>query len=108
MYKRNPQPTGITRGDDKTFVVSVAQKPFTSGDSVTMTVRQRAGQGEALITKTVTTFYDGKAVIDFVPADTEELAFGTYSYDVEATYQDVGVKTVITPSDFVIGQEDTY
>ena len=34
--------------------------------------------------------------------------FGTYSYDVQATFTDLGVKTIIKPSVFEVGRENTY
>ena len=45
-YRRNEVPTGITRGDNRTFTVYVPNKPFVSGDRVTMTVRQEDGRGD--------------------------------------------------------------
>lgn len=98
----------LTRGDDETLTVSVDEKPFVAGDKVELTVREMAGYGEVLIHKTVTEFTDGKAVFHFSPEDTGPLKFGKYSYDCQVTFADIGVKTIIRPSPFVVEVENTY
>ena len=99
----------MTRGDTEPLTVSCPSKPFVDGDIVELTVRKAAGFGPALIRKKVTQFTEeGKAQFEFEPADTGKLDFGTYSYDVQVTYADIGVKTIIKPSDFVLDKENTY
>lgn len=99
----------MTRGDTESLQISCPSKPFTSEDIVELTVRKSAGFGPPLIHKKVTDFTDdGKAQVLFEPSDTSKLEFGTYSYDVQVTYADVGVKTIIKPSDFVVDKENTY
>ncbi len=99
----------MTRGDDETLVVSCPDRPFGAGDVVELTVRRYAGRGEALIRKRVEEFTGtGKAVVRFTPEDTSNLAFGVYSYDVQATFTDLGVKTIVKPSDFAVEKENTY
>lgn len=102
----------MTRGDNEVLIVSLRDRRFTDGDVVELTVRQSAGFGPSLIHKTVTTFdnegAEGKAVFEFEPKDTNALAFDTYSYDVQATFPDIGVKTIVKPNDFVVGRENTY
>ncbi len=99
----------MTRGDSETLAVSCPDRPFAAGDVVELTVRRHAGRGEALIRKRVETFTEeGKAVVSFAPEDTSGLAFGVYSYDVQVTFTDLGVKTIVKPSDFEVGKENTY
>lgn len=102
----------MTRGDNEVLIVSLRDKKFTTGDVVELTVRQSAGYGPSLIHKTVTEFdrdgAEGKAVFEFEPKDTQMLNFDTYSYDVQATFQDIGVKTIVKPADFTVGRENTY
>ncbi len=99
----------MTRGDDECLTVSCPDRPFRAGDVVELTVRRYAGQGEALIHKRVEEFTEaGKALVLFTPEDTAGLGFGTYSYDVQVTFTDLGVKTIVPPSEFVVGRENTY
>lgn len=98
----------MTRGDTEVLTVTCPAKPFTQGDLLELTVREAAGYGPPLIHKSVTEFTNGAALVRFAPTDTSGMKFGTYSYDVQVTYQDIGVKTIIKPHDFVIGKENTY
>ena len=98
----------MTRGDTEPLSVSCPDRPFIAGDMVELTVRQFDGMGPVLIYKKVDVFSDGKALITLEPQDTEKLPFGEASYDVQATFTDLGVKTIIKPSKFVIGKENTY
>lgn len=99
----------MTRGDNEVLTVSCPDKPFTNGDVVELTVRMSAGYGPSLIHKVVTDFTDdGEALVTFEPKDTSSLQFGTYSFDVQVTYADIGVKTIVKPSDFTLGKENTY
>ena len=99
----------MTRGDTELLTVSCPSKPFVDGDIVELTVRKAAGFGPAPIHKKVTRFTEeGKALFEFEPDDTSNMDFGTYSYDVQVTYSDIGVKTIIKPSDFVLDKENTY
>lgn len=102
----------MTRGDNEVLIVSLCNRQFQEGDVVELTVRLSAGYGPSVIHKTVTDFTkkgaEGKAVFEFVPKDTQHLQFDTYSYDVQATFHDIGVKTIVRPSNFTIGRENTY
>ena len=98
----------MTRGDNEELLVSCPERPFAEGDVVELTVRRQAGVGPALVRKRVTGFTEGKALISFLPEDTAGLPFCTASYDVQVTFTDLGVKTIVPPADFVIGRENTY
>lgn len=99
----------MTRGDNESILVSCPERPFSEGDRVELTVRQIPGYGAVLLHKAVGTFTaDGKALIKIRPEDTAGLDFGVYSYDVQATFADLGVKTIVRPSRFEVGKENTY
>ena len=99
----------MIRGDDESLTVTAGYKKFMPGDMVEITVRQYAGLGTKVLHKVATEFTeDGKAEFHFSPQDTGMLAFGTYSYDCQVTFQDIGVKTIIPPSTFEIKMENTY
>lgn len=99
----------MTRGDNETILVSCQDRPFQEGDKVELTVRRFSGIDPVLLHKEVTSFTEeGKAVLEFAPEDTAQLPFCIASYDVQATFADLGVKTIIRPSPFEIGREESY
>lgn len=98
----------MTRGDTERIAVTCPERPFSQGDVVELTVRRFAGAGAVLFHKRVTDFAEGKAHIAIEPEDTAGLPFCAASYDVQVTFADLGVKTVVKPSKFVIGKENTY
>ena len=105
----------MTRGDSESITVrcfeksgdSKTDKPFQSGDTVYLTVREDAESAIAM-QKTVTSFPDGAAVIPIDPEDTEGMEFGDYVYDVQVTWANGTVKTLIEPSRFRLTEEVTY
>lgn len=97
----------LTRGDSATLYVSVDGLSLASGDIVEMTVRKWVDDPEKKIYKKVTSFSSGKATIKLNPADTSNLEFGKYVYDVQLTHSGE-VCTIVTPSVFEIGPEVTY
>lgn len=100
----------MTRGDNEDLTVYVPNKAFVSGDVVEITLRKSPASKQVMLHKTVDTFTEkeGKAVFHFAPSDTNTIPWGKYSYDVQVTFLDVGVKTIIKPSPFILGEEDTY
>lgn len=106
MYKTYENTIILTRGDSAHFEIEVVDSkgnPVELPDTttVTFTVKQSINDKTALITK------HGLAV-NIDPADTSTLEYGTYVYDVQLTYQDGAVDTIITPSSFIVTGEVTY
>lgn len=103
----------MTRGDSETFRVSLydktidAKRYFVDGDIVYFTVKTSTQTQTKLIQKIITEFEDGEARFHITPADTKDLKYHTYVYDVQVNKQG-GVTTVIKPSKFVIEEEVTY
>ena len=100
----------MTRGDSESITVKITEHPFVSGDIIEMTVRKSATSDKIAFHKKVTTFTEGKAVINIEPSDTHALSFGKYTYDVQWTNSDGQVKTIIKPTkdNFIITEEATY
>lgn len=96
----------MTRGDSESIGVKVNGYTLTSGDKVEFTLRRSIG-GCAVLHKEVNEFSDNTAFISISPDDTSRLQFGKYVYDIQLTYGG-SVKTIVTPSAFVIGEEVTY
>lgn len=106
----------MTRGDSESLTVDCYEKddsgkltplPFNTGDAVYFTVREDA-EGPVAMQKAVTDFPDGKAVIALDHEDTAAMEFGDYVYDVQVTWADGTVKTLIVPSRFRLEEEVTY
>ena len=99
----------MTRGDSEYFLVAIKDYGFQSGDVVTFTVRRHKGLGDVKIQKVVTEFDDlKKAHIVIDPEDTAQMDFDTYYYDIQVDLHDIGRKTIVPPTKFVLGEECTY
>lgn len=102
----------MTRGDSENLTVSCFLdeniEPFEKGDIVEFTVRANYFS-EKLIYKKVTEFtLEGKAQIIIEPEDTKDMEFRDYKYDIQITFADGRVKTVVKDSVLTIGGEVTY
>lgn len=104
----------ITRGDSGTLQVDLKRGNNTytpvNGDVIRFYLgykRMNAGRtayvnAGAIITKTVDI---NNMLLQFDPADTKNLEFGTYVYDMEMTFADGTVDTFIEGKDFIIAPE---
>ena len=114
MYKISNSNIYLTRGDSAKLWLTVTdsseQAYDFSEDTVVMTVKHSCTDKQALIQKTFE--YDsstGKASVEFVPEDTQNLAMGDYVYDVQLTRaEDGAVDTIVTPHTFTLGTEVTW
>ena len=79
-----------------------------TGDTVYFTVKDDIYTKEIRLQKIVNKFDDGRAHIDIKPENTKDWAYKEYVYDVQVTFADDTVKTVITPSLFVVEGEVTH
>ena len=97
----------LTRGDSAELVVSLIDNlgiPYemASDDCLTFSMAKEVG-GEVLLRKNVI----GTNKFAFVPSDTSNLPFGKYVYDIQLTTNSGEVYTVISPNNFVVGEEVT-
>lgn len=97
----------MVRGDYESIGINLTEYTPADGDFVELTVRQTP-LSDVLIYKKVTDFAEGRALIEFLPDDTEPLAFGRYVYDIQLTYSGGKPKTIVKLSDFVLEKESTY
>jgi len=109
MFKITNNEITITRGDTGRFTLNVLNaqgEPYDySSDTVTFTVKKSTTTSQVLIQKTV--LYGQPVIIE--PADTAELNYGKYVFDVQLTTGGGGiVDTVITPTAFVVTPEVTF
>lgn len=103
----NDNAISLTRGDTARISLAVKKADGTdydfSADTVLFTVKKNVHATESILQKTVT---DGAVYI--APADTAELAYGEYAYDVQLTTQSGDVCTIISPAKFVLEPEVTW
>lgn len=96
----------MTRGDSESLTVRCST-PFTTGDTVYLTVREDA-ESPIVLQKIVTDFPDDVALFYIYPEDTEGLDFGSYVYDIQVTWAGGVVKTLVGPAKFKLTEEVTY
>lgn len=100
----------LTRGDYAELDVSLYNQDETphtlaEGETLTLSVKRKTTDLTPIFQKVLK--QGDKPVFVFMPEDTKDLAFGTYRYDVEFKTADGKPDTIITPHDFIIGEEVT-
>ena len=99
----------LTRGDTARLSVDITNDltgdPYiiNDKDELTLTIKQKLKDEEPLLQKKIT----GSNTFEIEPADTANLAFATYKYDVQLTTAGGDVFTVIEPTSFEIMAEVT-
>lgn len=93
----------LTRGDTCAFDVEIKTDTGATytpqpEDIVTFTVKKDTKTADIIIQKIGST-------IVLNPADTRNLKYGNYLYDVTLTTASQAVYTIITPTEFVIAEE---
>lgn len=115
MLKIDGRTISMSSGDSGEFYVQFTRledgvstpMPLAMGDSVSFVVKRTPlKSATALITKTITTFDEGKAYIRIKASDTVNLPEGRYIYELELTSptldpDDPNVDTIIV-SEFII------
>lgn len=95
----------MTRGDTATINLSIKndnkeEYELGEGDVVVFSVKKTLSDETYLIQKT---FKDKEIVIEH--EDTRNLYFGEYLYDIQLTFADGKVSTIVTPSKLVLESE---
>ena len=102
----------MVRGDTEAFTVACTEdgvaRSFVTGDTVYFTVKKTVSETEKTLQKVITTFTDGKALVDILPIDTKNLDAKPYVYDIQIVFSNGTKKTVISPSVFELTSEVTY
>lgn len=98
MYKVAGNAIVMTRGDTVTLDLSIKNSDgeeyeLYQGDTVVFSVKKNIDDTKYAFQKT---FVEKRIVIE--NADTKDLEFGDYVYDVQLTYNDGQIATIITPS----------
>ena len=100
------RPFNMVRGDTGSLVLTAYPRGFLTGDKVAMMVKPQ-NDDNPVITKEVTEFINGEAVIAFNPADTDDLVPGIYYYDIRVVWNTGAVQTIIKKSDFNLLEDIT-
>lgn len=95
----------MTRGDTATINLSIKDNnkneyELEDGDIVVFSVKKNLSDDSYLIQKT---FNEKEIIIEH--EDTKNLSFGSYLYDVQITFNDGKIATIITPSTLVLEGE---
>ena len=107
----------MTKGDSESFTVKVQDiygNPvnLSPGDTVYFTVKVDPAKIGKSFQKVVTEFFDGLAEIYIRPEDTKNLKAGPYYYDIQVSFANGEVKTIIPQpgqiAKLFIAQEVTY
>ena len=100
----------LTRGDTAAITVDIidevssTQYQMASDDTLTLSVKRSVDDPKYYFQKIVT----GTNRITIEPADTRNLGYGTYVYDVQLGRVTGGVSTVIEPATFELLTEVTW
>ena len=99
----------LTRGDNATLCVTLSNiggEPYSlnEGDELVLSVKQSAAVSPYIFQLTA----DGEGVFTFLPSTTEDMAFGSYKYDIQLTTNEGEVYTVIPVSTFTVMEEVTW
>ena len=99
----------LTRGDSADLEVVIYDLEgnvyeLQSGDTLVFTMKYNCTTDNILIQKDITT----NSTIHILPADTNELNYGTYQFDVQLTLANGKIYTVIPPHNFNITKEVTF
>ena len=101
----------MVHGDTEAMTVSCTEdgvtRPFVTGDTVYFTVKKATNSTEKTLQKVITSFTNGKALIDILPADTQSLDTKTYVYDIQIVFANGTKKTVLGPATFELTEEVT-
>lgn len=108
MFKVENNNISMIRGDSGVFAITITDTngtpvELTDSDVLTFTLRRTVRDPTIVLQKTIT---DGTLTIN--PADTQDMPFGAYVYDVELKRTNGYVDTVIPPHKFLLMEEVTY
>lgn len=98
----------LTRGDSADIIVNITDANgdvYTpaEGDVIKFTLKKNCETSDIIIQKTLV-----NSIISLQPADTEDLPYGTYYFDVQLTTAGADVYTVVSPHRFIIDKEVTF
>ena len=108
MFSVHDNNIAMIRGDSGIFKIDVTDiagnaVALDDDDVLTFTLRRATHSPTIVLQKTIT-----DDMLTIHPADTQDMPFGSYVYDVELKRADGYVDTVIPPHEFLLLEEVTY
>lgn len=97
----------IIKKDTASISLSLDNYSFVEGDVVKFTVASELESQNPVISKEITAFTNGTAVIELTTIDTN-ITEGSYYYDIQVTTTEGVVDTVVGPAKFVVKGGVTY
>lgn len=97
----------IIKKDTATISLSLDNYNLVDGDVVKFTVATELESQTPVISKEITAFTDGAAVIELTTTDTN-ITEGSYFYDIQVSTTEGVVDTVVGPAKFVVKGGVTY
>ena len=103
----------MIQGDSESLTITRKNRegnmiPFEEGDRVFMTVKSDPTQAEFIFQKVVTSFQEGRAIIEIQPEDTQNIEPQAYQYDIQLTTAAGRVTTLVKPSRLTIRMGITW
>lgn len=92
----------LSRGDSAALYITMTGDVPDYGDRVVASLKNAPGLKRCIWKKELQNAGDGSFLLEIFPEDTEDLAFGDYSWDVRVFYGDGSVTTLFNPAPFVI------
>ena len=101
MFAVNEMAISITRGDTATIEITFDGDTPGEDDTVIASLkRSTRKKDEAIWEKTLTMEDDGKFLLNLASEDTENLAYGSYFWDLRILYSDGQITTPFAPAKF--------
>jgi hypothetical protein len=109
MLRINNDNVMLTRGDNADIVVTIYDMSgnvytLQPGDVLVFTIKKNCITEDIIIQKDISS----DSIIHMTPEDTNELAYGSYWFDVQLTMNGGEVYTVIEPHKFNVAKEVTF
>lgn len=107
MLKINGTTITLTRGDTlraSLEILDAEGNTYTpsSGDTIRFAMKKSYSDSECLIEKQIP---NDTLLLSLDPEDTKDLAFGSYVYDIEITFESGAVDTFVDKATFRISEE---
>lgn len=107
MLRMSGKDIYLTRGDSASFNLVIYNGNsiynLQEGDNVVFTIRQEPKKTPSIPTPLLNKVFNNNVVV-LNPKDTNFLQYGQYKYDVQVTFSDGGVNTIVAGSIYLMSE----